>query len=67
MHSPKRWRSDVATYDVILIELADLRTVAEVINHASGRQIEPVQPRLVESESGWQFRYPQAGPRETSR
>ena len=50
----------------ILIELADLQTVAEVINHALGRQIEPVLPRLVETESGWQFRYPQAGPRETS-
>ena len=50
----------------ILIELADLPTVAEVINHAIGRQIEPVLPRLVETESGWQFRYPQARPRETS-
>ena len=50
----------------ILIELADLQTVAEVINHALGRQIEPVLPRLVETEGGWQFRYPQAGPRETS-
>jgi 8-oxo-dGTP pyrophosphatase MutT (NUDIX family) len=44
----------------ILIELADLATVAEVINHATDRQIEPVLPRLVETESGWQFRYPRA-------
>jgi 8-oxo-dGTP pyrophosphatase MutT (NUDIX family) len=50
----------------ILIELADLPTVAEVINHATDRQIEPVLPRLVRSASGWEFRYPQAGPRETS-
>jgi 8-oxo-dGTP pyrophosphatase MutT (NUDIX family) len=50
----------------ILIELADLQTVPEVINHAIGRQIEPVLPRLVETKSGWQFRYPQADPRETS-
>jgi 8-oxo-dGTP pyrophosphatase MutT (NUDIX family) len=50
----------------ILIELADLVTVAEVINHATDRQIEPVLPQLVEAESGWQFRYPQPDPRETS-
>jgi 8-oxo-dGTP pyrophosphatase MutT (NUDIX family) len=49
----------------ILIELADLPNVAEVINHARGRQIEPVLPRLVETESGWQFRYPQAGSGKT--
>jgi hypothetical protein len=49
-----------------LIELADLPTVAEVINHALGRQIEPVLPQLVKTGSGWQFRYPRhvtAGPR----
>ena len=45
----------------ILIELADLPNVAEVINHAIGRQIEPVLPQLVETDSGWQFRYLQAG------
>lgn len=50
----------------ILIELADLQTVAEVIDHAAGRQIEPVLPELVESESRWQFRYPQPRTRETS-
>ena len=49
----------------ILMELADLSTVAEVINHALGRQIEPVLPILVRSGSGWEFRYPQARPRET--
>ena len=45
----------------ILIELADLPHVAEVINHAMGRQIEPVLPQLVETESGWRFRYLRAG------
>jgi 8-oxo-dGTP pyrophosphatase MutT (NUDIX family) len=49
----------------ILIELADLPNVSEVINHAIGRQVEPVLPRLVETESGWQFRYPQAGSGKT--
>jgi 8-oxo-dGTP pyrophosphatase MutT (NUDIX family) len=49
----------------ILIELADLASVAAVINQAIGRQIEPVLPQLVETESGWQFRYPRAGPRAT--
>jgi 8-oxo-dGTP pyrophosphatase MutT (NUDIX family) len=46
----------------MLIELADLATVAEVINHATDRRIEPVLPRLVETESGWQFRYSQVPP-----
>jgi 8-oxo-dGTP pyrophosphatase MutT (NUDIX family) len=50
----------------ILMELADLPTVAEVINQATDRQIEPVLPRLVKSESGWEFRYPQPPPRESS-
>jgi 8-oxo-dGTP pyrophosphatase MutT (NUDIX family) len=50
----------------ILIELADLGTVINVINQTIDRQIEPVLPQLVETESGWQFRYPRAGPPETS-
>jgi hypothetical protein len=50
----------------ILIELADLATVAEVINLATDRQIEPVLPQLVRTESGWQFRYPQARSPEQS-
>ena len=45
----------------ILMELADLPNVSDVINHAIGRQIEPVLPQLVETDSGWQFRYLQAG------
>lgn len=49
----------------ILMELADLSTVAEVINRATDRQIKPVLPILVRSDSGWEFRYPQA-PRESS-
>jgi 8-oxo-dGTP pyrophosphatase MutT (NUDIX family) len=48
----------------MLIELADLSSVAEVINQATGRQIEPVLPQLVMTASGWQFRYPRLG--ETS-
>ena len=43
----------------ILIELADLHTVAEVFDYAHDRQIEPVLPRLVKAVSGWQFHYPQ--------
>jgi hypothetical protein len=50
----------------ILIELADLATVPEVINLATDRQIEPVLPQLVRTESGWQFRYPQARSPEQS-
>lgn len=50
----------------ILIELADLQSVAEVIDHAAGRQIEPVLPRLVKTESGWQFRYPRRRAHEKS-
>jgi 8-oxo-dGTP pyrophosphatase MutT (NUDIX family) len=46
----------------ILIELADLATVGDVINQTIDRTIEPVLPQLVETESGWQFRYPRAGP-----
>jgi 8-oxo-dGTP pyrophosphatase MutT (NUDIX family) len=49
----------------ILIELADLTTVADVINHATDRRIVPVLPRLVETEGGWQFRYSQAPSLET--
>jgi 8-oxo-dGTP pyrophosphatase MutT (NUDIX family) len=48
----------------ILIELADLGCVTEVISHATGRHIETVLPRLVETPQGWQFRYPQ--PRASS-
>jgi 8-oxo-dGTP pyrophosphatase MutT (NUDIX family) len=48
----------------ILIELAEFATVAEVINHATDRQIEPVLPQLVQVENGWHFRYPQPHSRE---
>ena len=50
----------------ILLELADLPTVSDVINHATGRQIEPVLPQLIMAGSGWQFRYPAAPTREAS-
>jgi 8-oxo-dGTP pyrophosphatase MutT (NUDIX family) len=50
----------------ILIELADLPSVADVINYAIDRQIEPVLPTLVETSTGWEFRYPQPRPRGVS-
>jgi 8-oxo-dGTP pyrophosphatase MutT (NUDIX family) len=50
----------------ILIELSDHLTVAEVIDHATDRQIEPVLPAFAETERGWQVRYPQPAPREES-
>jgi 8-oxo-dGTP pyrophosphatase MutT (NUDIX family) len=50
----------------ILMELADLPRAAEVINEAMVRQIEPVLPILVRTGSGWELRYPQMHPRETS-
>jgi 8-oxo-dGTP pyrophosphatase MutT (NUDIX family) len=50
----------------ILIELADLATVADVIKQAIDRKIEPVLPQLVETESGWEFCYPSAGPPKLS-
>jgi 8-oxo-dGTP pyrophosphatase MutT (NUDIX family) len=46
----------------ILLELADIATVADVIDHAQDRQIEPVLPTLLETSSGWEFRYPQPRP-----
>lgn len=51
----------------ILIELTDLQTVAEVLDRAVGRQIEPVLPQLVKTESGWQFRYSQPRDQQTQR
>jgi 8-oxo-dGTP pyrophosphatase MutT (NUDIX family) len=51
----------------ILIELADLGTSGAVISRARGREVEPVQPKVVETPDGWQFSYPQAGSRETFR
>jgi 8-oxo-dGTP pyrophosphatase MutT (NUDIX family) len=46
----------------ILIELADLPSVADVIDYAIDRQIEPVLPTLVKTSNGWEFRYPQPRP-----
>jgi 8-oxo-dGTP pyrophosphatase MutT (NUDIX family) len=48
----------------ILIELADLPAIADVIGHATGRQIEPVLPTLLKTSSGWEFRYPHSRPRK---
>ncbi len=50
----------------ILLELAGLPTVAAVIDYAKDRQIEPVLPTLLETSSGWEFRYPQPRHREAS-
>jgi 8-oxo-dGTP pyrophosphatase MutT (NUDIX family) len=50
----------------ILIEIADLPTVAEVIDHAAGRQVEPVLATLVKTSNGWEFRYPRRHTHEAS-
>jgi 8-oxo-dGTP pyrophosphatase MutT (NUDIX family) len=42
----------------ILMELADLASIADVIKRAQHRQIEEVLPKVVETPGGWQFRYP---------
>jgi 8-oxo-dGTP pyrophosphatase MutT (NUDIX family) len=42
----------------ILIELADLGSVDDVIEHAKDRVIEPVLPRVVHTAASWEFRYP---------
>jgi 8-oxo-dGTP pyrophosphatase MutT (NUDIX family) len=50
----------------ILIELADCPTVADAIDHAHERQIEPVLPGLAKVPDGWRFRYPTAPAGERS-
>jgi len=42
----------------ILIELADLGSVDDVIEHAKDRVIKPVLPRVMHTAAGWEFRYP---------
>jgi 8-oxo-dGTP pyrophosphatase MutT (NUDIX family) len=42
----------------ILLELADVSNVAEVLELARERTIEPVLPRLVRQDDGWAFAYP---------
>ena len=42
----------------ILLELADVSSVADVLAVADGRVIAPVLPVLVETAAGWEFRYP---------
>ncbi len=42
----------------ILLELAELSTVAEVVDRATGRIVEPVLPVLLRRGTSWSFRYP---------
>jgi 8-oxo-dGTP pyrophosphatase MutT (NUDIX family) len=42
----------------MLLELADLATVAEVVDAARGRVVESVLPRLIRTGVGWSFSYP---------
>lgn len=43
----------------MLIELAEAGSSDHVRRLATGRVVEPVLPRLVETGAGWQFHYPQ--------
>jgi glyoxylase-like metal-dependent hydrolase (beta-lactamase superfamily II)/8-oxo-dGTP pyrophosphatase MutT (NUDIX family) len=43
----------------ILLELADVDSVAGLMAAAKDRVIEPVLPRLVSAEEGWTYAYPQ--------
>ena len=45
----------------ILLELAELPSVAAAIEVGRDRVIEPVLPRVVREAVGWVFRYPQPG------
>jgi 8-oxo-dGTP pyrophosphatase MutT (NUDIX family) len=45
---------------------AERAGLAEVIDLATDRHIEPVLPAFVETERGWQVRYPQTAPSEDS-
>jgi 8-oxo-dGTP pyrophosphatase MutT (NUDIX family) len=42
----------------ILLELADARSVRELLDAATGRMIECVLPKIIKTESGWTLRYP---------
>jgi glyoxylase-like metal-dependent hydrolase (beta-lactamase superfamily II)/8-oxo-dGTP pyrophosphatase MutT (NUDIX family) len=42
----------------IMLELAEVDTVAELMAAAKDRVIEPVLPRLVRTEAGWAYAYP---------
>jgi 8-oxo-dGTP pyrophosphatase MutT (NUDIX family) len=42
----------------MLLELADLTTVAEVVAAAQGRVVQPVLPRLTRTGAGWTYSYP---------
>lgn len=42
----------------MLLELSDLTTVAEVVDAARNRVVEPVLPRLIRTGVGWFFSYP---------
>ena len=42
----------------ILLELADARSVRELLDAATGRMIECVLPKIIRTKSGWTLRYP---------
>ena len=42
----------------ILLELADARSVRELLDAATDRMIECVLPQIIKTESGWTLRYP---------
>ena len=42
----------------ILLELADARSMRELLDAATGRVIECVLPQMIKTESGWTLRYP---------
>jgi 8-oxo-dGTP pyrophosphatase MutT (NUDIX family) len=42
----------------IVLELADVRSVRELLDAATGRMIECVLPQIINTESGWTVRYP---------
>ena len=44
----------------ILLELAELDSLADVLAAAEGRIVTPVLPTLVRGSGGWRFRYPAA-------
>jgi 8-oxo-dGTP pyrophosphatase MutT (NUDIX family) len=48
----------------ILLELADARSVRELLDAATGRMIECVLPEIIKTESGWTLRYPSRSGKE---
>jgi 8-oxo-dGTP pyrophosphatase MutT (NUDIX family) len=49
----------------ILLELADARSVRELLDAATGRMVECVLPQIIKTESGWTLRYPRRSGEDT--